>query len=388
MIWTLLIIPFIAIVILIFTCKHLIEWWEYFFLFIIPSIAIAIAKFISVDNQVRDIEFWNSYFVRAEYIEPYSTWDDETCSRSVPCGVDSDGDPKTCTEYYDCSSCEYHGPNWTVYDNIGKSFNIDQSMFEKLCKEWNNRTFVELNRIIYKRWNCGVDGDKYVTNFNGQLDKIHYVVTSHNYTNKVQTARSIYKFSKVDSVDKKTYKLFDYPIVKRYEFYYDPILGWNDVIAENKLQSYNAILGSSKKIHMLICVFENQPMKAGLLQEQYWKGGNKNEVILCLGISRGTSEGDATKELTVQWARTISWTEVNNFKTNLNNKIQGKKFEINSITDTLISDVQKYYKKKSFKDFNYINVEPTTNTIITTFFIVCFLTIGLSIFSIKNSDTL
>lgn len=51
-----------------------IAWWEYFLLFLIPVMAIFVAKTASVYDQVQDKEYWNTYLTNAKYTEYWSTW--------------------------------------------------------------------------------------------------------------------------------------------------------------------------------------------------------------------------------------------------------------------------------------------------------------------------
>jgi hypothetical protein len=148
------------------------------------------------------------------------------------------------------------------------------------------------------------------------------------YENRVKCSKSVFNFAEVDSEDVKAYKLFKYP--HNVEFNYNPILGFYDPKASLKLQKYNAQIGSWKQVHMLILVFKDQPVKAAIMQEGYWKGGNKNEFILCMGI----------RDTSISWAKVISWTEVDELKIRVEKEVQGMPLNMTKIVDYMAGQVK------------------------------------------------
>ena len=374
LIWFSLIIPILAILIMAIAFQKRMAFWEYIILLIIPICAIVIAKQVSISTQTMTTEYWNSYLVSAEYYEPWSTWHDETCTRQVACGTDDEGNTEYCTESYDCSHCDETGPSWRAHDNIGNSFNISETYYRQLCKIWSNETKIELNRHIDKHWGCGVDGEKFETIADTVFAHTQTVCEKHTYENRVKCSKSVFNFSDVDSATKKDLGLYDY--VNDFDIFdYNPIMGWNDGYASKRLAWWNAHIGAPKKVHMMILVFQNKPLDAGMYQEQYWKNGNKNEFILCIGI-------DNDKK--IKWTRSISWTEVDILKVKLQEKVLEMPFDLPAIVDTMAIMVRKDFKKKSFDDFKYLSVEPTDGAIMWTFIIVAILTIGLCVFSVMN----
>jgi hypothetical protein len=127
---------------------------------------------------------------------------------------------------------------------------------------------------------------------------------------------------------------------------------------------------------MLILVFQNQPREAGLMQEAYWKGGNKNEFILCIGVNR-------TNHIT--WTKVISWTDVQVLKTSLARKIKEMDtLVMSAVIDTMAKNVDAKFVKNDFRDFDYISVEPSNKAILITAIITFIIVLGLSLFSILN----
>jgi len=377
LIWFLMVIPIVAVLILSIFFQKKIAWWEYLLVFGVPIIIIFVAKQSSIHYQTQDTEYWNSYLVRAEYYEEWSTWDHEICTKTVCTGS---GKNQIChAETYDCSHCDETQPRWVAYDNLGKSYHISSYYFEQLCKLWGKREKVELNRRIeYHRGlfsSCGQDGDKFVTTYDNIFEHTVPVCKIYTYENKVQCSRSVFNFREVHPTDVKKFGLVDY-LTGFDEFSYNPIYGDNNQTAIKRLSQWNALLGSYKKVHMNIIVFRNQPIIASEMQKAYWKGGNKNEFILCIGLNG---------ENKIQWTKVISWCEIESLKLQVERIVASMDYNLPAIVDTMANYVKKDFKKKSFDDFNYLSVEPTTNAIIISFIIILLFTIGLCVFVIKNN---
>jgi len=376
MIWFNLIVPIVAIIFMLVFFRKKMAIWEYILIILIPVIAISIAKFSSVHSQTKDTEYWNYYLTSAEYIEPWDTWDDETCTRSVSCGTDSDGNTKYCTETYDCSHCDHNRPSWTAYDNAGNGYSITQSHFENLCKVWKMRQFKDMNRHIDFHYSCGQDGDAYITKWDNVFESLQPVCLIKSYENKIQCSKSLFNFKDIDSSDIAFYGLYDYPIYND-EFNYNPIQGWNNNQASKRLSQWNGKIGAYRKVHMMILVYNNKPQMTGLMQESYWKRGNKNEFILCIGLKENK---------VIDWTYIISWTDKEKLKIDVRDSVAAMDtFDITKVIDYTSNEVYKAFEKKSFrKDFSYITVEPTFKTVVITFIVVILLTIGLCIFSLTN----
>lgn len=344
-------------------------WWEYVALFVVPLIGIVISYFVSVSAQTMDTEYWNTYITHATYFEYWESYVKKTCSRRVSCGKDC-----TKTEFYDCSYCDRNPEYWEAYDNIGGAYHISRTQFEELCKIWGNRVYQNLHRDIHYHGLCGKDGNAYNTKFNGDFDLLQPLVLKRTYENRVQCSRSVFNFEPVDSSEIRLYGLYKYPDYVDM-FHYTPIVGTYDGPASNRLRKWNALLGSSKQVHMLVLVYINKPVESVSYQERFWKGGNKNEFILCIGINN-------QKE--VQWSRVISWTEQERLKNELASKIMGMPFELTMIVDTMATMVKSQFIRKKFSDFSYIKIQPTGKAVVITFIVTILITIGISIFSVLN----
>lgn len=366
------IIPIVTIVFLVIFFRKNMVWWEYLLNFCVPAILILIAKVISTTSQTHDTEIWNNFLTSASYEEEWNEWIDKTCYHTCydQCR-NSDGTTSSCNPHdchpYDCSYCQNHPPEWSAITNSGKHISLNPYQFESYCKLWGKRNFVEMNRDYHTK-----DGNKFTSTPGGDINHVIPITAQHTYENRVKCSRSVFNFQDVDSEEVAEYGLYEYPRMDM--FNYNPIQGYTDVKASKRLQQYNGKLGSFKQVHMMILVFKDKPISAYQSQEAYWKGGNKNEFTLCIGLKNGKTE----------WAKVISWTEVDELKKAVEVQVKNMPFDLVKISDYMADQVRAKFIRKQFKDFSYITVEPTTGALIWTFVLTLVLSVGLAVFNIKN----
>lgn len=377
LLYGLMLIPAIAVIFCAIRFPRRVNTLEAVIIFVVPLVAIIVVKILSVHSQTRDTEYWNSYGMTAIYYEPWSTYVEETCETCTESCTGS-GSNEVCTETcvpYDCSYCDETGPEWVLSDNLGKTYPISESHFQALCKLWGNRNFRDMRRSIDRYGSCGVDGDAYVTSFDGVFEHTQPICKQYVYENRVQCSKSVFNFPDVDSADVSFYGLHRYP---NYEamgiFRYNPIVGENDKAASDRLSYHNAHLGSYKQVHMMILVYHDKPSDAGLMQENYWENGNKNEFILCIGRSEDRTD----------WTHVISWTEEEELKVRVARLAKDMDYDLVKISDMMAAEVRRDFVRKEFADFSYLTVEPTNMALIYAFLITLLSTVGIVVYAVLN----
>lgn len=371
-IWFSLLIPVAAILLLLFKFNKKMALWEYPLVFFIPLLVIVSCYFGFKDMNTTAKEVWNSYAVRAYYFED---WDEyihktcETCTETCSGSGESRSCNQTCTSY-DCSYVDYHPARWEIEDNIGQSFHVSQSYFEFLCSFWKNRTFQNMNRDYHSN-----DGDLYFSVYPKTFEKTIPLVTRHTYKNKIQASNSVYNFQEVSEAEVKGYGLFKHPEINDRET--EVILGYQDKKSSDSLKKFNALFGSAKKIHIQVLVFKNQPVTAAFFQENFWKGGNKNEFTLCIGL----------KDSLITWTKVISWTENYSLKTETESYILGLGvLNMNRVVNYMGTEVVRGFSKRDFRQFDYITIKVPLYAVMISFFLTLLSTVGISIFVIKNGE--
>lgn len=370
MIWFAMAVPIGTAVVLYFWFHHKTLWWEFLIPFGVSVLLITICKFSTDTLQTMDTEYWTGWMVKAEYVED---WNERVSCRHPEYETDKDGNSHF-VGYEHAYDVDYHPPYWEVHDSNGITIGVNSSTFERLCGHFGNRTFVELHRSYHTD-----DGDKYVTTWKGEEEKLVVVTTDHRYENRVQASQSLFNFQDVDPADKEAYNLFDYPDITGYSL--PSILGNGGAThaqAERILSLANARLGQRKQVRMWVLIFHNQPLQAGFLQQNLWKGGNKNEFVLTIGVDR---EGK------VDWCHPFSWSEVEDLKVDARNAVldqKGQPLDLARVVNWMIPEVDKRFIRKSFAEFSYITIDPPGWMIILTFLLTIAVNVGLSFYIVKN----
>jgi hypothetical protein len=384
-IWLNLLIPLIAAGILLALFSKKLTWWEV----LIPTVAcllfIVIFKAIVEKIETSDTEYHGSLIVSAKYYEPYTTWIVEECSRQVACGTDSKGNTIYRTEYYDCSHCDEHGPEWIMTNSLGETWNIDFAQYEYLRKRWSTKPeFIELNRDINYHGGCGQDGDAYEIRWNKLPMSAESTTTEHTYKNRIKAAHTAFDYPEISDKDKKQYKLFDYPKVDGYS--QKMVLGLDSIKWVDKRDKWymnqwatflNGQLGVKKHARIYFLYFKDMPAVTGNMQEAYWDGGNDNEIVICIGLSSKTRD--------IQWVKPFTWSPIRRVIPDVRDGIANtKSFEPTKISKAVWYYIDKEFKRRHFEEFDYVSVDPPTWAKWVTFFVTLAITIGVCYWSVTN----
>lgn len=360
-----LLIPIISAIILYkFFHKH-IAWFEFVIPLAASIILVVISKAVIKHTQLQCKEYWGSMVQRVEYYEEWNEYIHRTCTRS--CG-------KGCTTTYDCSYVEAHPPVYKIITTTNETITIAGNEYARICMQFGNKTFVELNRHYYTD-----DGDLYVSAWPGDSLKAIPVTTVHHYTNKVKAAdQSVFHFKPVHKPDRIKYDLKEYPpITNKYEM--NAVIGDSSIdayYANKKLQYINGDLGPTKELKLFVLVFKNQPLEAGFYQEWYWSGGNKNEFIITVGIDGNRN---------VQWCHPISWTPAEELKVEIKDFVQAQhQLNLQAIADYAYPRLKQEFVRKNFDEFNYLTVKPPVPAVIMTYLLTILVNLFVCLWAIKN----
>ena len=369
--WIFLVLPIVAMVIAKIVYTKEVHWIEAIITVIVIAILIAAFKSIGTSFITKDTEYINNYIQRVEYYEPWDEYISRTCTRQVACGTDSNGNTQYCSESYDCSYVEYHSAKWYMVDNQNISHYIKRNKYIELVNKFSTgQKFVDMHRDYHS-----YDGDMYYSKYNGEVDKIETITRKHSYENRILGSKSVFNYQEIDTSDIRRYGLYDYPKIINYK--QDNILGNDDKSAEVKLDHLNAKLGKKKQVTVFVLIYDADKYSQTSIdkQEALWKGGNKNEFIVCIGLS-----GDSVK-----WSRVISWNENIILNIEVRDFILDKEvLDLNSLIDYMYIKIDSEFKRKSFSDFDYIKVELSDKQLIILGVIVLILTIISFVVSIKN----
>jgi len=375
-IWFAALIPIIGAAAVFAIWNKKVCWWEAGIMLVVPLGLIAGAKGCSEYSQVQATEYWGGYVTSAAYFED---WDERvSCRHPIPCrhpeySTDEKGRryqsgyKHSNDGYYHLYDVDYHPEEWDLYTSLGDSYSISQSRYQGLVVQFGNKSFVDLHRSYHSK-----NGNKFVTKWGGEAEKLEPVTVTRSYENRVQASQSVFNFKEVNPMD---YGLYDHPPVQglHQQCTFGP---GATAEAEKKIQYMNATLGPARQVRLFALVFQNQPIQAAMEQEAYWKRGNKNEFVTCVGVD---------KDLAVQWSYVFSWTEVEDLKIEARNLVMGMKtLDLGAYLDQVKPLIETKWQRKHFKDFNYLTVEPTTSAVIWTFVITLVVTVGIGLWAVLN----
>jgi len=372
-IWLALFIPVITAFVLYFFFNHSTVWWEFAIPFAASIILILIMKFSAEISQTSDTEYLSETASKVIYSE---AWDEEvSCRHSYDCNcyTDKNGNEHCSTCYMHSYDVDYHPAYWELVSSSGNSVYISESKFNYFVNKWKNKSFVNKNRDYHS-----IDGDWYVSYWPYTDNLIECMVKTHSYENRIQASTSVFNYPEISEKDKQFYNLYDYPLITD-GYKQKNILGYGDSTqktAEHKLEILNAKLGSKKQVKVFVLIFRNKSDEVAYQQECYWKGGNKNEFVVCVGIDNFNN---------VKWCKPFSFTEVQDTKIETRNFVKGmEKLNLSSLSDFLYTEMDKNFQRKHFKDFSYLTVEPKNWQIILTFVLTVILNFCLSFWIIRN----
>ena len=360
-IWFSLAIPIITAIFLFAFFKRKTLWWEFLIPFVTSIFLIFICKLTSEFTATRSTEYLSYYILTVKYYEP---WDELVTYFETH----TDDKGNTYTDIH--TRVDYHGPEWEADLSNQDKMSISNENYVKCRDAWKNAEKIDMHRDYHS-----IDGDMVQSHFSGGDSTLEPVVISHWYENRVQASNSVFKFEKVDP--KNTF-VYNYPSIE--DNHMRAFLGEcpNVDIANRLLEVANSKYGSDKQVRIMVLLFKDLPLSVGINQENYWKGGNKNEFVVCIGIN---SVGDIT------WCYPFSWTEREDLKVSVRDHILGremKKLDAVAIVEWLIPEVVKKFERKHFRDFKYLSVEPSLTWLVVTFVLTLIVNIGVSFYVILN----
>ncbi len=382
-IWFALLIPVLVIIAMYVFFHTKIVWWESFGILVVVVLIILTMKYFTEVSQTSDKEYYMDYAIQGV---KYDAWDEEVSCRH----------PKYCREYNSCKSrnskgdcqsgyetvqcgyehlydVDYHPEHYEANTKLGSSYGISLETYFRLMKQFKaTPVFIEMNRDYHS-----IDGDAHGVNWDGDVNSVEYLVSEHTYENRIQASHTILNFLVVDTTDVKYYNIKEYPDVDN--AIAPSLLGDVNYYINRYINQSNALFAHNKQAKVFYLIFKNQPLESALKQEQYWKGGNKNEINICIGIDN---------QRQIKWAYVFSWTKKEIVKIEIRDYIMSNKIlsdtTFKSIIDNSNNIIIKKFERRHFKEFSYLTVEPTKTCVIWAYIISALLSIGLGFFAISN----
>jgi len=401
---------YLALLIPIFTTlgfylffKHNYKWWEFFIPIIGTLGVILLTKLIFDTSRVNFTEWWGSTVIAAYEEEPYNYWHTQTCYHDVPCGTDSDGNTKYCSEPYDCSHQEDVGPDWWFVTNIGEKVSCTEKEYEHFKSYWrSSATAIDQHKNHAPRDKAvQSEGTKFEGKAVGQIsytyeckwhsniwplcDETRIPYTSkHRYVNRVKASDlSVFIISVVTEEEADSMKLFKYPEGPRGNdgLYFPTILGGHpSEFVQQLYRKLNGKFGVSDSLRLWILVYPaGTPELTATYQENYWVNGNKNEIVVCMALDNKNK---------VEWAHSFSWGR----PTGIAEDCKSEVINIGTFDENgwfvyytwLDANLYRFSKRDFTEEFSYVKVSPSKASIITIIIFAILVSIGANLWAIFN----
>lgn len=341
---TLLIIP-LLIAVISFIFLQGITWQEFLVLIGAVIVVVGISSVICYYNNLYYNEIWNGQVVSKSKEQVHCRHSYQCNPHSCMC--DSKGNCQTC---YDTCYEHDHDYDYIVRDNTDYTYSID--------------TVDRQGLITPPRFESVEIGEP----------------TAHLSSYKNYLKASSDTLFRKDFVNEK-YKgrLPEYPNII-YDYYHLNRVITTNFALENKkywdiaISEVNGKLGRRKQANIILVLTKNQSQDYVQALDQYWKGGNKNDVIIIINI-------DASDK--IEWVSTLALAKDDMLKIQLrDNLMEIETLNMEKIMPEVENCVSKYFVRKRMREFEYLMyaVTPSLTQYIVSFIISLIVTIGLVIF--------
>jgi len=402
--WFAAVIPFILIGVLLGIPKlrQKTVWWEIAIPIAVTVLTLVICQIIAIRSATNDKEYWGHMSYKITHEEPM-TYDGE-CSEQYACGTYSCGTTKSpatcttyCTRYYKCDKSTSR--NTFITDDRGNKYRISYGKYQEIDKRWGHNGYI-VGKMTKRDAAYTTTGDKYKRAGRGHRHSVKWdhipassepIVREYTYENRLQTQSH---WGKVSEEDRALYDVFEYPSVPggwrlTSLLTNGPAFGKSDRHLQYLNGHLNTNKGGYKKVRLWLLVYNNQPQESAELQRSYWKGGNKNEIVVMIGTN-------AEREIT--WADIMSQADdADILQIDMRDQLllemaNGKNGYSGKLTDNdllkfvqwLGDAVKVGYTKPDFKQYDYIQVAPSLFAVILTYLIVIFVNVGTGFFVVVN----
>ena len=286
-------------------------------IFIILSIFLTFGGFIVGATSPKSVEYWTGFCESVEMREGY--WHLVTRTHR-----DSKGRTTTYTVP------EYVYPRYSLEDSNGLFFSISGPEYKDLA-----------NKITSGRFQKNADaGRTFTYHWDGSVDRATIITSKHLYDNRTQNGQSLYKYKELTKEEKE--KVYERPNISFYDGSF--VVGGNNY---PPLSLLNARIGKFHQVVILLVLYKNEPIETSFLQESYWKGGEKNELVCCYSLD------DNNK---VQWGRCFSWTKREDLKEDIGGLFKNnEEFSYEKFVFSLSQLVPEKWERRQFAEFSYIS---------------------------------
>ncbi len=317
-------------------------WYVYLLMLIVTEALICWVMY----HTLRVAEYLSGYATAAYH---YEAWTERVAHYRTY--TDSRGNPKTepVVRYV------YHPDEWFVTLNTGGHVDIAEHSYRSIVEMWNSPE--EWIDVVHR--NCVSGGGGQEILFDGVYNHLVTTTFKGRYVNYVRGSNSIFRFDPLSRLDASRLGLISYPSIDSDDLDIDAILvspkldGVQiDGCDQEHMRRINAYYGAESQIHIFVLLFRaSDGISIAHSQRRFWHGGNKNELVICLGIE--PSE-DATTPHHVAWCKAFSWCDAPRLDNATESYfIEHRALDFGDFASWLRVNMS-LWSRKEFSDFKYI----------------------------------
>lgn len=280
--------------------------------------------------------------------------------------TDSQGNVKTKTVV----SYVHHPDRWFVLLNTGEQIDISEESYSDIVELWNTtEEWIDVYHV-----NCVSGGGGQAIVFDDEYNHLVTATYEGLYLNYVRGSNSIFRYEPLSRIEASRLGLVPYPPIG------DDVLDVDAILLSPKLsgvhidsrdqehiQRINAYYGSEAEIHIFVLLFNaSDGISIALKQRQFWHGGNKNELVVCLGIEQST---DAATPHHVAWCKAFSWCDAPQLDNATESYfLEHRNLDFEAYAAWLRQNIS-LWRRKEFSDFKYIGkrLSPRRAVMVTIF---------------------
>ena len=337
-----LILPAFVVLALFVAAPNFDLWWGY--LLLLGGTEGLMFLLHSIFKKNTDKEYVSGYVTCVEH---YNEWVEEV--RRTRYERDSKGNSHAITYY------EYvtHPEHWQECYNSGHIKAISREYFYFMCQRFG--TDLEFFQTYHT--NCVSGGGGQRCHWNGNEWDTTTATFKQGYYNPILNSNSIFKFRDISKEEVQKYELFEYPPIVdgeqnvvcfqpdiRHQYECKAQAPQDDI--QVLFQHVNAFWGKEKEIHVFVLVFDAKKygVETAEIQRSHWHGGNKNELIVCIGVD----------ERTVKWSEAFSWMDDPTLHVVIQGYfLQNTSYDLIKFAHWLPGQLDKW-KRREVKEFEYL----------------------------------
>lgn len=321
---------------------------ELWFAFLAALTVCEVLIYMALRRAHRVVEYLSGYAIEVEHHE---AWTEKVVT--YVSYRDSSGNMQTRRQV----SYVYHPDVWLATLNTGEVEYISSDTYHDTCRMWATGE----EEIFPPHVNCVSGGGGQACRFSGRYDDGITCTYKGLYENYVRNSNSIFKLNRVSKSEARRLGLVEYPSFDDAALDIDAVLvapsavkiiGEDVRVRQRDIQLINAYEGERREIHIFVLLFDAaQGVQVAIKQREYWRGGNKNEFVLCLGKSGNSDDTELPK---VEWSKGFSWCDAPRLESASESWfIENPKLDLEAYAGWLRDNLS-LWKRKEFSDFKYL----------------------------------